>query len=93
MHQPFYFFPAKTFYIKGLDKLMVTLDNKGIKLFVVAALNNISFECLLLFFCLFMLCSASVIALQIVFSNSSYERTAKWETCQIFKEERLLVHI
>jgi len=38
-----------------------------------------------------MLCSASVNALQIVFSNSSYESTAKWETCQIFKEDRWLV--
>jgi len=30
-----------------------------------------------------MLCSASVNALQILFCNSSYESTAKWETCQI----------
>ena len=28
-----------------------------------------------------------------LFSNSSCESTAKWETCQIFKEDRLLVHI
>ena len=40
-----------------------------------------------------MLCSASVSALQIVFSNSLYESTAKWETSQIFKEDRLLVHL
>jgi len=40
-----------------------------------------------------MLCSASVSALQIVFSNSLYENTTKWETFQIFKEGRLLVHI
>ena len=40
-----------------------------------------------------MLCSASVSALQIVFSNSLNESTAKWETSQIFKEDRLLVHI
>ena len=39
-----------------------------------------------------MLCSGSVIGLQIVFSTSLYESTAKWET-QIFKEDRLLVHI
>jgi hypothetical protein len=93
LHQLFYLFPAKTFYVKGMDKIIETLYNKGIKLFVVAALNNISFECLLLFFCLFMLCSSSVNALQIVFSNSSYESAAKWETSQIIKEERLLVHI
>ena len=29
-----------------------------------------------------MLCSASVIPLQIVFSNSLYDSTAKWETFQ-----------
>jgi len=34
-----------------------------------------------------MLCSASVSALQIVFSNSSYASTAKWETGQILNEE------
>jgi len=37
-----------------------------------------------------MLCSASVNALQIMFSNSSYESTAKWKTCQIFKEATLV---
>ena len=42
---------------------------------------------------LFVLCSASVSALQIVFSNSSYECTAKWETCQILKEDGSLVRI
>jgi hypothetical protein len=40
---------------------------------------------------LFTLCSASVNALQIVLRYSSHESTAKWETCQIFKEDRLLV--
>jgi len=28
-----------------------------------------------------------------VFSNSLYESSTKWETCQVFKEDRLLVHI
>jgi hypothetical protein len=42
---------------------------------------------------LFVLCSASVSALQIVFSDSLYESTAKWETYQIFKVVRLLVHV
>ena len=46
-----------------------------------------------LFICLLTLCSASVNALQFVFSNSSYESTAKWETWQIFKEDRLLMRI
>jgi len=40
---------------------------------------------------LFKLCIASVNSLQTVFSNSSYEITAKWETFQILKEDRLLV--
>jgi len=47
----------------------------------------------MLLFCLFVLCSASANALQIVFRDSLYESTAKWETYQIFKEVRLLVHI
>jgi hypothetical protein len=42
---------------------------------------------------LIVLCSASVNALQIVFSNSFFESTAKWETYEIFKEDRLLVHL
>jgi len=46
-----------------------------------------------LFFCLFVLCHASVSALQIVFSNSLYESNAKWETSRIFKEDRLMVRI
>ena len=46
-----------------------------------------------LFFCLFMLYSASVSSLHIVSSGSLYESTAKWETCQVFKEDVLLVCI
>ena len=46
-------------------QIMETLDNIGIKLFV--------------------LCSASVSALQIVFSNSVYESTAKWKTVRVSK--------
>ena len=42
---------------------------------------------------LFAVCSVSVSALQIVFSNSLYESTAKWETCQILREDRLLVRV
>ena len=73
---------------------METLDNKGIKLFVVTALKNSSFQCLFLFFCLFMLSTVSVNASQIVFIKSSYESTAKWETCQIFKEVQIVgVHL
>ena len=42
---------------------------------------------------LFVLCSASVNALQIVSSNSLYESTEKWKTSQIFKEDRLLMRV
>jgi len=44
-----------------------------------------------LFFRLFTLCIACVSAIQIVLSNGSYESTAKWETCHISKEDRLLL--
>ena len=44
-------------------------------------------------FVLFTLCSANVNVLEIVFRNSSYESTTKWETCHIFKEGRLLVSV
>jgi len=66
---------------------MQTLDSIGIKLYVLAALKKtllVSFIVLL-----FMLCSASVNALQYVFSNNLNESTAKWETCQTFKEDRV----
>jgi Zn-dependent membrane protease YugP len=64
---------------------METPNSIGIKLFVLALLFIV--------IRLFVLCSASDSALQFVFSNSLYESTAKWETSQIFKEDRLLVHI
>jgi len=57
----------------GDGQIMETLDNIGIKLFV--------------------LFSASVSALQIVFSNSLYESTAKWEASQIFKEDIVGAHL
>ena len=60
-------------------QIMETLDNIGIKLFVLAALKE-HYLYLLLFFCMFVLCSASINTLQIVFSNSVYESTAKWKT-------------
>ena len=80
--------------LQVMDKIMETLDDIGIQLFVWLHWKNISCEYLSLFCCLFMVCSAGVSALlQIVFSNSSYDRTVKWEACQIIKEDRLLVHI
>jgi hypothetical protein len=45
------------------------------------------------FFCLFTLCSAGVIALVIVLSESPCERIGKWETCPVLKENRSLVCI
>ena len=56
---------------------METLDSKGIKLFELVALKEYQLWLHYSFVC-FMLCSAIVSALQIVFSNSSYESVAKW---------------
>jgi uncharacterized membrane protein YhdT len=53
--------------------------------------KNINCEYLSLCFCL--LCSASVNAVQTAFSDISYDSNAKWETCQIFKDDRLLVRV
>jgi len=78
--------------LQGVDKIMKTLDNIGIKLFVLDAPKEHQL-CFPLFFHLFMLCSASVSALQMVFNNSLCASTAKWETCQIFEEGRLLVRV
>jgi len=39
------------------------------------------------------MCSASVNALQIVFSISLYESAEKWETCLILKKDKLMVRI
>jgi hypothetical protein len=73
-----------------MDKITETLDNIGIKLFVLAALEEHQFY-LSLRFCLFTPCNASVNAVQIVFSDSSNESTAKWEACQIFKDNKQIV--
>jgi len=61
-------------------------------MFLLAALKEY-YMYLSLFFCMFTLCSDSVSALQIVLSNSSYECTTKWETCQNFKVDRWLVRM
>jgi hypothetical protein len=71
---------------------METLDDIGIKL-CDGGTERTSVVYLSVFFCLFTLCSASVNELHIVFSNSSYKSTAKWETCPIFKEDKLLVRV
>ena len=55
--------------------------------------KGISCEYLSLVFSLFTVRSASVSALQIVFSNSLYESTAKWEASQIFKEDIVGAHL
>jgi len=57
---------------------------------VLAALKE-HYLCPSLLVCLFARCSASVNALQVVLRYSSNESTAKWETCQIFNEDWLLV--
>jgi hypothetical protein len=60
---------------------------------VLAALNETFCEYVLLFFYLFTLCRSSASELQDVFNNSAYGSTAKWETCLIFEEDRLLVRV
>ena len=65
-------------------QIMETLDNIGIKVFVLAALKEHWFY-LSLFFCMFVLCSASISTLQIVFSNSLYESSVKWKTVRVSK--------
>jgi len=67
---------------------MVTLENIGKK--CLWCCND---KYLSLLFCLFVLCTASVNTLQIVFSNSSYDSSAKLETRQIFKEEGFLLRV
>jgi len=74
-----------------MDKIMDTLDNIGIKLFMLAALKEHYLWLSFIILYLFILSSPSVNALQIVSSNSLYESTAKLETCQIFKEDRFLM--
>jgi hypothetical protein len=73
-----------------VDKIIETLDSIGMKL--LAALKE-HYLYLSLFFCLFVLYSASVSALKIVFSVSSYGSTAKWDSCHIFKEDGVLVGV
>ena len=58
------FHPLKL-YIQGMDKIMETVDNGGINLFVLAALKEHKLY-IPLFVCLFTLCSTRVNALQIV---------------------------
>ena len=85
--------PLGILNMQGMDKIMETPDSLGLKYLCWLHCKNISCEDLSLFVCLFMLCSTSVSALQTVFFNSSHEITAKWDTCQIFKEDRLLVRV
>jgi hypothetical protein len=77
--------------IQVMDRMMETLDDIGMNCLCWLHWKNISCEYLSLLFCVFTLCSASVSALQVVFSDSLYESTAEWEDCQIFREDRLLV--
>jgi hypothetical protein len=70
---------------------METLDNIGIKL--CAGCTERILIYFSLFFRLFTLCNACVGAIQVVLSNGSYESTSKWETCHIFKEDRLLLRV
>jgi len=78
-----------------MDKIMETLDNVGINLFVLAALKELFVGIFRHSLCLFVYsvqCPSQCIYI-LCLVNISYERTVKWEICQIFKEDRLLVSI
>jgi len=63
------------YYVQGIDKI---IENRWYRNnTVLAALKEHNHEYLSLLFCLFMLCSASVNALQIVFNNNLYESTTE----------------
>ena len=79
--------------VQRMDKIMAIPRQYKNTIVCVAALKERYFEYLSLFVPLLTLCSASGNALKIVFSNSSFESTAKRETCRIFKQDRLLVRI
>jgi len=72
----------------GDGQIMETLDSIGIKLCVGCTERTL----VVFFIHLFVLCSTSFGAFQIVFSNSLYDSNAKCETSHIFKQDRLLVH-
>ena len=71
---------------------METLDNIGINVCVgwfartlVVSIFRYSFVCLR--------CAVCVNILQIVFSQEFVRKYCKWETCKIFKVDRLLVRV
>jgi hypothetical protein len=63
---------------------METLRNRGC-FFVLATLQELSWQYLMFFFLFFTLCSAHtcISALVIVLSESTWERIGKWEICPI----------
>jgi len=63
------------FISSGVGQIMETLDSIGTKLFILAALKEYWLY-LSLFFCWFVVGSASVNPLEIVFHNSLYESSA-----------------
>ena len=68
---------------------METVDNIGKNSMCWLHLKNITCEYISLFFCLFTSRSASVSALQIVFSNSLYESIAQWENLSDFQRDQI----
>ena len=73
-------------------KVMETLDIVGLKLFLLAALKEHKLHvAVILLFVYAVWCQCHCITDCVC--NSSFESTTKWETCQIFKEDRLLVRI
>jgi hypothetical protein len=60
---------------------------------VFATLKELQLATLSVFSRLFTLCGARVSALVIVLNDSPCEGIGKWETCQILKEDTLLVRL
>ena len=65
----------------------------SIKLFVLAALKKTIGVSIFSYFVCLSWVMPVLAHYKTVSGNSLYESSAKWETCQIFRENRLLVYI
>jgi len=75
----------------GDVQIMETLHSIGIKLFVLGCTERkLVLPFVILLFCL--CCVVPVLMHYRLCLVTLYESTAKWETYQIFKEDRLWVH-
>lgn len=80
------------FYTQGINKIMETLHKQMNKTVCV----NCTERTLVVFF-IILVCLCCIVPgsmhYRFCLVTGSYESTVKWETCQIFKEERLLMLI